>query len=426
MATVSRDAKPSSPQQPADETGERPARGWAGLVRDRAFGSYLAGKSLLAAGAWIHAVVAVMMAYELTRSASAAGIVSAAQMLPHLLLSPLSGRLTDGGLVGRQIVIGRVVSASGSAVLAVWIMLSGIGGLPGIGPIAVSCALVGVGLVISGPAVQSMVPGLVQPAELLPAVAMSGVPMVAAIAAGPALGTLITQTLGASAAFAVAATCSLTFAFFLPMMRLPHRRPLHETQDNTLRTALRYLRKDRSLVLLLAGIAAVGVGTEPVVTLVPALAAGIGHNPGLAGWMTAAFGTGALAGLLFTSTLRRRIGLIGLPVVGLLVMAAGLVAVAASANRSLVLLSFTLAGVGMALAFTAISTQVHSRTPHSLRGRINALWLVCFLGFRPIAAACIGALTDIASAGAALIVTSVLVIAAAVGASRITSSEAGS
>ena len=53
---------------------------------------------------------------------------------------------------------------------------------------------------------------------------------------------------------------------------------------------------------------------------------------------------------------------------------------------------------------TGLSTVVQERAPEELRGRIMALWLVGFVGSRPIAAALLGGTADLVSVQAAFAV----------------------
>jgi dipeptide/tripeptide permease len=50
---------------------------------------------------------------------------------------------------------------------------------------------------------------------------------------------------------------------------------------------------------------------------------------------------------------------------------------------------------------TGLSAVVQERAPAELRGRIMALWLVGFVGSRPIAAALLGGTADLVSVQAA-------------------------
>ena len=69
---------------------------------------------------------------------------------------------------------------------------------------------------------------------------------------------------------------------------------------------------------------------------------------------------------------------------------------------------FAIAGLGFGWAMTGLSTLVQERAPAELRGRIMALWLVGFLGSRPIAAAVLGSTPDAFSVYTAFAVAAAL------------------
>ena len=373
------------------------------------FGPFFWGKVLSSAGIWVHNIVAAIVAYELTGSALVVGLVTAVQFAPQLLFAPLSGKMADRGNAPVQIVLGRMLTGVGSAGLALWIWLvGGIDGLPGAGPVLGASLVVGLGFVVGGPAMQSIVPAIIRPGEMAAAMALNSVPMTLARAAGPALGALIATQLGPATAFAAAAGANLCYAVVVLLLRLP-RAETHVDTDFSIRASLRHVRADRPLLVLLIGIAAVGVGAEPTVTLAPALAAELDGAAGLVGSLASSFGIGAGAGFLVFAPLHRRVELSRLGSGGLLLMALGLVVAALSGTPAAALAAFGLSGVGMTLAFTSITTQIQNRVPDALRGRIMALWFVGFLGARPFAAAVTGFLSDRTTVGAALVTTAAAV-----------------
>ena len=69
---------------------------------------------------------------------------------------------------------------------------------------------------------------------------------------------------------------------------------------------------------------------------------------------------------------------------------------------------FALSGLGFGWAMTGLSTVVQERAPVELRGRIMALWLVGFVGSRPIAAVLLGGTADLVSVQAAFAVAAAL------------------
>jgi MFS family permease len=402
--------------------GEIPARqyGQAARVRgsyrlmfDPVFGPFFWGKLLSSLGIWIHNIVAAIVAFELTGSALVVGLVTAVQFAPQLLFAPLSGKMADRGNAPLQIVTGRIVTGLGSAGLAVWIWLAGgVDGLPGAAPVLASSLVVGLGFVVGGPAMQSVVPSMIRPGEMAAAMALNSVPMTVARAGGPAAGALVATQLGPASAFAIAAAANAAYGLVVLALRLP-RGIAHVDTDFSVRASLRHLRSDRPLLMLLVGIAAVGVGAEPSITLGPALAAELGGGAGLVGWLASAFGIGAGVGFLLFAPLHRWVDLPWLGSAGLLIMAAGMVVAAAGGVPAVALGAFGVSGVGMTLAFTSITTRIQDRAPDSLRGRIMALWFVGFLGARPFAAGLTGYLADSISVGVALLTTAAAVTVAA-------------
>ncbi len=272
---------------------------------------------------------------------------------------------------------------------------------------------VGLGLVVGGPAMQSIVPSMIRTGEMAAAMALSSVPMTVARAGGPAVGAAVATQLGPAAAFGMAAAANGLYALIVLALRLPRGPAYDRDTDFSVRAAFHHLRSDAPLVVLLAGIAAVGAGVDPSVTLAPALAHEFGGGPTLVGWLATCFGLGAGIGFLLFAPLHGFFGLERLSSGGLWLIAGGLGIAAVSWAPAVALLGFAASGVGMTLAFTSITTQIQNRSPDSLRGRIMALWLVGFLGVRPFAAGLTGILADAASVSAALAVTSFIVAGAA-------------
>ena len=69
---------------------------------------------------------------------------------------------------------------------------------------------------------------------------------------------------------------------------------------------------------------------------------------------------------------------------------------------------FAIAGFGFAWGLTELSTLVQERAPEELRGRIMSLWLVGFIGSRPIAAAVLGTTADVVSVRTAFVAAAAL------------------
>jgi MFS family permease len=389
------------------------ARGTFGLLVDPVFGRYFVGKLLSTAGIWIHNIVAAILAFQLTGSAFVVGLVSVAQFAPQLIFAPLSGALADRGNRRRQIVLGRLVVTCGSGGLALWLALAGVEGLPGAWPVVLAALIVGIGFVIGGPAMHALLPALVRREELATAVALSNIPFTLARAGGPAVGAFVAVSMGPAAAFAIAAVSNLLFA--LLMVRLPIRTRAARAAGAGISVwgGFRHLRVDPTLITLLIAMAAVGIGADPAITLAPPISASLGQGAELVGVFASSFGVGS--GIAFTvlSPLRGWLGLARLSSFGLSLMAAGTLALVVSSTPLLVMLAFGVTGAGMTFALTSLSTQMQERLPDEVRGRVMALWSVAFLGSRPFAAGINGAIADLVSVDAALVMVAILVLLAA-------------
>lgn len=346
-------------------------------------------------GVWTYNIVAVVVVYELSGSAFTTGLVTVAQSAPQLFLTLLSGKLADRGDPGRQAVIGRLVCAGGSLGLALWILLAPEGNRSVV-PYLVASLVVGLGFVLGGPALQSIVPRLVSHEELPSAVALNTLPMLMARAAGPAAGAAIATQADPAVAFGFAALAHLCFAILLVVARLPKALPVRGDVDFSVRAALTYVWRDKPMLILLTSIAVVGFVGEPSISLVPALAAHFGEQASHAGSFAAAFGVGGAAGFVLQSLLRRspRFPLELCTVIGLAVLVVASALLAALIGPVSIIAAMVILGIGFTLTTNSASTLIQERSPAEIRGRVMAVWLVGFIGVRPISAAVLGVCAD--------------------------------
>lgn len=378
------------------------------LLVDRQFGSLFWGKLLSAAGVWTHNVVAAIAVYAMTGSALMAGLVTVSQASPQLVLTMLSGRMADQGDAVRQAIAGRIISAAGSGFLAVWLMLDISPGASW--PFLVASLVVGLGFVLGGPALQSVVPALVSPDEFTRAMALNGLPLILARAAGPALGAAIGSQADPTVAFAFAAATHLAFAALIRAARLPRATVLTGDVDYSVMAALRFVWRDRRMFALMVAMGVVGFASEPSLSLAPALAAYVEASPHDAGLLPTTFGIGAILGFALRPVVSRLISIDALPGWGLLVMAVGLGACSLPSSLTVAATALLVCGVGFSVAMTSVTTLIQLRAPVELRGRVMALWLVAFLGVRPISAALLGLIADLSSVAVAMGATAVATV----------------
>ncbi|QZT56939.1 MFS transporter [Mycolicibacterium vanbaalenii] len=397
----------------AEATAARlPSRNALGLMFDPVFGALFWGKIFAVVAVWTHGIVAAIVMYDATRSALMVGMVGVVQFAPQLILSPTSGKWADTGNPARQILLGRVLCVAGSGSIAAWMFVQpGLTGLAAAVPVLLGTTLVGFGFVVGGPAMQSIVPNLIRAGELPTAMALNSIPMTIGRIIGPAAGAYLAAHTGPATAFAVSTVLHLVFAFFLLAVRFPAPPERRAGTDYRVRVAVRYVLRDRPLLLALVAVTTVGIVSDPSITLTPSMADELGGGASLVGTLSAVFGVGAAVGMTALALLRGRIGSAVVSSIGMAALAAGSAILAVAMEPWVALTGFAVSGFGFGCAMTGLSTVVQERAPEELRGRIMALWLVGFLGSRPIAAAVLGGTADVLSVYAAFAVAAALSLA---------------
>jgi MFS family permease len=397
------------------ETTARPrARGALVLMLDPAFAALFWGKLFSVIGVWTHGIVAAIVMYAATHSALMVGLVGVVQFGPQLILGPISGKWADTGNPAQQILLGRVLCVGGSGFTAVWLFVdSQLQGIAAALPVLIGSLLVGFGFAVGGPAMQSIVPNLIRDGELSTAMALNSIPMTIGRIAGPASGAYLAAHLGSAAGFAVSACLHLVFVVLLLVVRFPSPPDRRPGTDYRFRTAVRYVWQDRPLLLALGAVAIVGVASDSSITLAPSMADELGGDTGLVGMLSAAFGIGAAVGMVGLALMRGAMASALVSAIGLAGLTSGCAVLAIGTVPAVAMTGFALAGLGFGWAMTGLSTVVQERAPEELRGRIMALWLVGFLGARPIAAALLGGTADVAGVRAAFAVAAALSLIAA-------------
>ena len=397
----------------AEATAARlPARNALGLMFDPVFGALFWGKIFAVVAVWTHGIVAAIVMYDATRSALMVGMVGVVQFAPQLILSPTSGKWADTGNPARQILLGRVLCVAGSGSIAAWMFVQpGLTGLAAAIPVLLGTTLVGFGFVVGGPAMQSIVPNLIRTGELPTAMALNSIPMTIGRIVGPVTGAYLAAHVGPATAFAVSTVLHLVFAFFLLAVRFPAPPERRADTDYRVRAAVRYVLRDRPLLLALAAVTTVGIVSDPSITLTPSMADELGGGASLVGTLSTVFGVGAAVGMTALALLRGRIASAVVSSIGMAGLTAGSAMLAVAMEPWVALAGFAVSGFGFGCAMTGLSTLVQERAPEELRGRIMALWLVGFLGSRPIAAAVLGGTADLLSVYTAFAVAAALSLA---------------
>ena len=387
----------------------RPSNSSLRVLGQRNFGPYFIGNLLSNCGTWFQNIAQALLIYRLTHSTFLVGVVSFAQFAGVIFLAPWSGGAADRFDRKRLIIVTQI----GSMVVTGTLALLAVAGWDTVPVIIGLALLLGLVTAFGSPAMNAIVPSLVSRNDLPAAIAMNSVTFNMARAVGPVLGALVVARLGIPWAFSL--NC-LSYAALIGALLIVRPRQ-HERRPNvrpTLRESFAVIRQDLRLAVLLGVVASVSFALDPVTTLAPAFATQVFHRSDtLAGYLIGAFGTGAVIAAVFATghseTPYRRI------TVMLSLLAAGIATYAFLSPLVLAFAALGVAGFGYLAGQTRATTLLQLGVEDHQRGRIMALWSVCFLGTRPIASLIDGSLASLVGIHATALLMTLPVFAAATG-----------
>ena len=401
-----------TPAGAPEATAAAPSGRAARVLLHPSFGPYFVGNLLSNCGTWFQNIAQALLIFRLTHSALLVGVVNFAQFVGIFVLAPWSGSAADRFNRRRLLVVTQLGAVAVTASLAVLTRAH-----HATAPVVIALALVlGLTTAFAIPALQALVPLLVDTRDLGAAIAFNSVTFTLARAIGPVLGALVVARWGIATAFALNSLSYLALIGALAVVR-PHPQAPRPASRPRLRDSIAIVRADARLAWLLGVIAAISITQDPVNTLTPFFATRVYHHSDvLTGWLVGAFGLGsALAGVTIagrTGDRSRRIpwtcGLLGAAMAGF----------AVSGTMAVGLVTLFLGGVGFLASNTTATTMVQLEVDDAQRGRMMALWSVSFLGTRPFASLADGALAGWLGLRAAGIAMAVPALVVAVGLTR--------
>jgi MFS family permease len=353
------------PRIHADMTALRESRELRSLV----LGNFISGM-----GTQASLVALPYQLYIQTKSPFLTGLLGAAELVPLVTMALVGGALADRFDRRRLLLIDQVALV----VLAASLCFAAIAGTPPVWLLYVLGGLLAGFGAIQNVARSAIVPNLVRPALLRPALAVNYGLYQLTMVVGPGLGGLLIAAGGVELAYGVdAVSCAAMVAGVLRIGPQPPTRAEDEPPVGIRRSiadGLRFVRRNKALMGSFAiDVNAMAFGMPRA--LFPVLAVSVYHaGASGTGLMFAAVSAGATVAALTTRWLEhvRRLGLI---VIGA-VMVWGLAVAAAAAVPSLWFAVLMLAIAGAADSVSAVCRNVINQTvtPDALRGRMSSIY----------------------------------------------------
>ncbi len=371
----------------------RRRRGTFRSLRVRNYRLYASGQLVSLTGTWMQRVAQDWLVLQLTNSGTALGIVTALQFGPSLLLGMWGGVLADR-LDKRRLLL---ATQSGLAIVALLLGLLDVAGVVRYWHVLVLATALGLINAIDTPVRQSFVVEMVGKDDLPNAVALNSTTFNSARILGPAIAGLMISATGTGWAFIANAASSVAVLAGLAMMRSSELYPAPQLarRRGQLREGLRYVRRRSDLLLTMILVFIVGTFGLNFQLTTALIAKQVFHRTATGyGLLSTALAVGACAGAVLSARRVRRPSsafLVGSAVVfGMVEMLAG-----SMPTFELTALLLVPAGLAM-LAFTnAANASVQMGVEPTMRGRVMALYLICFMGGTPLGAPIVGWVSEV-------------------------------
>jgi MFS family permease len=375
-------------------------------LRYRDFLLFWAGNFFSNIGTWMQNIALGWLVLVMTNSPFLLGLNGFLAQAPSLVFS------LPGGAIADRLNRRKLMLYTQTAMMVLSLLLAVLTSfhLIQIGQILAISFLMGLASAFNNPAYQATVPDLVDRDHLLNAVALNSAQFNMSRAIGPTLAGLALGSLGAAGCFYLNSLSFLPLIIALLIITVP--RQVSQEGSNVWQAmvdGLRYVGRNRALILLLSVPAFLSLFGLPFVVLMPVMARDMFHEgaSGL-GYLMGGAGCGAVLSALTLAAqerTRHRAKYI-LLCASLFSLALILIARAHTfwwAFSLLVILGATMVG---ALALTNSTLQVVS--PPELRGRIMSMYNLAVLGLAPVGSIQAGAVAEALGTRVALMLGGVI------------------
>lgn len=352
-------------------------------LRSRNYRLFFFGNFVSLIGNWMTTVAMGWLVYRLTGSELKLGLVGFAGQFPTFILSPVAGVLVDRWPLRRVLVITQSLAMLQSFALA-GLIFAGWATFEHVVWLALVQGFVNA---VDIPARQAFVVQLLDDRRDLPnAIALNSSIVNGARLIGPSVaGFLIAFTGEAWCFFADGVSYVAVIISLLAMTVAMQPRREHAPVLQSLREGFAVsfgFAPIRAILLLLACVSLAGV---PYTVLMPVFAKSVLHgDSSLYGLLTGASGAGALCGGIYLATRKSVVGMGKMLVIASATFGVALIAFSFSRVPALSLAIMPFIGFAMIVQMAGSNTLLQTLAEDHHRGRVMAMFTMCFMGTVPI------------------------------------------
>ena len=371
---------------------------------DPSFRIYFIGLLFMMASVNMQFVARSQLAYDLTKSPLAVGIVGSGFAPPILLLSIFGGSISDQFDKKKIIQLGQLGMVILASIIAISIFLE----IVTIYHLIVASVAQGIMWAFLVPARQSLIPDLVEKKLTVNAIALSGSGMALMTFLGPGIGGFLYELFGPG--FVYIFICLLFVAALISNQFLPNTfvgSKKNDSRVKQIKEGIVYIKKNNILTWLLLIAMITTILTMPLRNLMPVLMDELfSKGADAVGLMLSIIGLGSLIGSLVFAGLKK--GVRGFALIGsLLISGIAILITSLSGIFILILLMMFFIGIGDAGRRSLNNALLMEEADPEYRGRVNGVYTMNFglmpLGTIPIAAIASVYGIDIAFLGSSLL-----------------------
>lgn len=353
-------------------------------LRHQNFRRYYIGQIISQLGSWMQSTAVMWLAYRLTESTAATGMIGFLAMVPYIFVTPIAGALSDR--VSRRMLLMTVLSLSIIVALALSVLTY---------TQHMSIFLLGLLAFVQGvlngvevPTRHAFFVQLIEDKADLPnAIALNSININGTRLIGPAIGGLLIAGFGEPVCFALNAVSFL--AVLIQLRRITPNEGVRKDNSSGLVADIvegwRFALSHPVIRPLVITIGAISFAVSPYTVLMPAISVQT-FNKGaeLNGLFISAVGLGALVGAIL---LARRPNVRGLTswlwLTGSLA-AIGIIGFSLSRNEWLSCVFMAITGMGLMGSSVVVNTILQSIVDENMRGRVVSIYSTFFIGSAPL------------------------------------------
>ena len=238
------------------------------------------------------------------------------------------------------------------------------------------------------PTRQSFVVEMLESKEDLPnAIALNSSMVNMARLVGPSCAGILIAVFGEGGCFAIDALSYLAVIYSLVLMKFKPRvlaPPTHKNIGQQLKEGIVYAVNFKPVLYLLLVLALISIMGMPYTVLLPIVVSEKLHgDAALLGYLMAASGLGALAGVFYLASRKSVLGLTRIVCMAAATFGVGLIGLSLSPWRLLSLFFIFVAGMGMMVQLASGNTILQTIVDEDKRGRVMSLYTVAVAGMVP-------------------------------------------